>query len=96
MYQFVREHDLGIVLDAPFDAVLGKRGEERVVQPGILFVSKGPRGIIREEEICRAPDIVVEVLSPATAQRDRAYKRTLYARHGVKGVLARRPRDEDY
>ena len=31
-----------------------------------------------------APDLVVEILSPATAERDRGYKRTLYAKHGVK------------
>ena len=26
---------------------------------------------------------MVEILSPATADRDRGYKRTLYAKHGV-------------
>lgn len=81
---FVRDRDLGIVLDAPFDVVLGKPGEERVVQPDILFVAKERREIIQEEEVRGAPDLVIEVLSPATAERDRAYKRTLYARHGVK------------
>ena len=30
-----------------------------------------------------APDLVVEIVSPATAERDRGYKRVLYARHGV-------------
>jgi len=27
---------------------------------------------------------VIEILSPATAERDRTYKKTLYARHGVQ------------
>jgi Uma2 family endonuclease len=31
-----------------------------------------------------APDWVCEILSPSTAARDRAQKRRLYARHGVK------------
>jgi len=30
------------------------------------------------------PDLVIEITSPATAERDRHYKKTLYARHGVK------------
>ena len=31
-----------------------------------------------------APDLVVEILSPSTAARDRTLKRSLYARHGVR------------
>ena len=30
-----------------------------------------------------APDLVIEILSPSTAEKDRGYKRTLYAKHGV-------------
>lgn len=78
--RFVRKHDLGVVLDAPLDVVLG----EDVVQPDILYVSKRRTRIITHEEIRGAPDLVVEILSPATAQRDRTYKRRLYARHGVR------------
>lgn len=84
LWQFVRERDLGQVYAAPLDVVLGVGEEREVVQPDILFISKERAKIIAEEEIQGAPDLVVEVLSPATAQRDRAYKRTLYARHGVK------------
>jgi len=36
------------------------------------------------ENVQGAPDLVVEILSPATADRDRGYKRELYGRHGVK------------
>lgn len=81
LWEFVSRHDLGIVLNAPFDVVLG---EENVVQPDILFVSKARRRIIREEEIRGAPDLVVEILSPSTGGRDRTIKKKLYARHGVK------------
>ena len=28
--------------------------------------------------------MVIEITSPATAERDRHYKKTLYARHGVR------------
>jgi len=31
-----------------------------------------------------APDLVVEILSPSTAGRDRVAKRTLYGKYGVR------------
>lgn len=82
--RFVKEHQLGRVYEAPLDVVLGEAGEEQVVQPDILFIAKERGKIIHEEEIRGAPDLVVEVLSPSTAEKDRFFKRTLYARHGVK------------
>jgi len=77
---FVQEKNLGIVIDAPFDVHLGRD----VIQPDILFISKERSGIITEAEVQGAPDLVIEILSPATAERDRTYKRTLCARYGVK------------
>jgi len=68
----------------PLDVVLGEGDEREVVQPDILFISKEREKIIAEEEIRGAPDLVIEVTSPATEDRDRHYKKTLYARHGVK------------
>jgi len=84
LYRFVKEHQLGRVYEAPFDVVLGEPGDERVVQPDILFISKTQRPMIHPEEIRGAPDLVVEILSDATAEKDRTYKRRLYARYGVK------------
>ena len=55
-----------------------------MVQPDLLFVSNERTHIITPENIQGTPDLVVEVLSPSTATRDRTFKRTLYARHGVK------------
>ena len=55
-----------------------------VVQPDLLFVSNERRRIITAANIQGAPDLVVEILSPATAERDKGYKRTLYAQHGVR------------
>ena len=77
---FVEDKNLGRVYYGALDVHLG----EDVVQPDILFVSKARSKIITEEEIRGAPDLVVEILSPATAERDRTYKKTLYARHGVR------------
>ena len=78
---FVKENDLGDVFDAPYDVVLS---DTDVVQPDILFVSNERSNIITEDNIRGAPDLVIEILSPSTAQRDRTLKRTLYALHGVR------------
>ena len=76
----VRANRLGTILWAPTDVVLS---QENVVQPDILFVSNDRRGIIAERNISGTPDLVVEVLSPGTAERDRQQKLDLYARFGV-------------
>ncbi len=39
---------------------------------------------VKYDAIYGAPDLVVEVLSPSTAKRDRGYKKEVYARCGVK------------
>lgn len=80
LYQFIRDNNLGTIYDAPLDVVVG----EDIVQPDIIYVSNERLSIIGEQEIRGSPDLVIEILSPATAERDRTYKRTLYARHGVK------------
>jgi len=80
LQDFVEKNKLGEVYYAPLDVHLG----EDVVQPDILFVSKVRSKIITEEEIRGGPDLVIEILSPATAERDRTYKKTLYARHSVQ------------
>ena len=66
---------------APCDVVLS---DTDVVQPDLLFVSREREHLLSGGENVRgAPDLVVEILSPATAGRDRCYKRALYGRHGV-------------
>ena len=58
--------------------------QESVVQPDILFISNECREVIADNNISGAPDLVVEILSPSTADRDRELKLRLYARHGVR------------
>ena len=78
---FVRERDLGRVYPVLTDVVLSDRD---VVKPDILYVSKQRSHILTRENVRGAPDLVVEILSPATAERDRTFKLDLYAQHGVK------------
>lgn len=79
--EFVISHDLGIVSIAPLDVVLS---DEDVLQPDIIFIAKERLGIVGEQNIQGAPDLVIEVLSPGTADRDRTIKRAHYARFGVR------------
>ncbi|HEX5416009.1 MAG TPA: Uma2 family endonuclease [Chloroflexota bacterium] len=76
----VREHHLGTVLVGPTDVVVSPI---TVMIPDLLFVSTAREAIIHERFINGAPDLVVEVLSPSTAERDRRSKKNLYARYGI-------------
>ncbi len=77
----VESGQLGIVLDAPYDVVLS---EYDVLQPDILFVSAARRPIVGPKYAGPAPDLVVEVLSPSTEDRDRVVKAKRYATFGVR------------
>ena len=80
--RFIEERALGEFFFAPCDVVLS---DTDVVQPDLLFVSRERRHLLSGGDNVRgAPDLVVEILSPGTADRDRGYKRALYAKHGVK------------
>ncbi|MFY9824018.1 MAG: Uma2 family endonuclease [Thermoanaerobaculia bacterium] len=79
---FVRPRDLGRVWPAPTDVVLSKSD---VVQPDVLFVSKGRLHLAAGgENIQGAPDLVVEVFSPKTRRTDAVTKRHLYEKYGVQ------------
>jgi len=79
--QFLLQNGLGEVFHAPLDVVFS---QSTVVQPDILFISHQRRGIIGEQNISGAPDLVVEILSPSTEERDRGVKLQLYCRYGVR------------
>jgi Uma2 family endonuclease len=79
--QFLLENGRGEVFHAPLDVVFS---ESTVVQPDVLFISHQRRGIIGEQNISGAPDLVVEIISPSTEERDRGIKLQLYRRYGVQ------------
>ena len=51
------------------------------VQPDIMIICKPD--IIKPTGVFGVPDLIVEILSPSTAKRDRGYKKDLYEKHGV-------------
>ena len=67
---------------APTDVVLS---EYDVVQPDVFVVCDEKK--ITEANIQGAPDLIVEVLSPATALKDKRKKKNLYETYGVKEYI---------
>jgi Uma2 family endonuclease len=69
----------GRAIVSPVDVVLA---EHSIVQPDVIYVRRERAGILRQR-VEGAPDLVVEILSPATARRDLGEKLRLYREFGV-------------
>jgi Uma2 family endonuclease len=72
------------VRSAPFDVRLSEQDQmtANVVQPDISIICDSHK---MDEHGCKgAPDLIVEILSPRTAQRDRRDKFRLYEKYGVR------------
>lgn len=82
MENYLNKTNQGIVLFAPLDVILS---DYDVVQPDILYVSKDNYPVIKEKGVFGTPDLVVEILSASTEQRDKKLKMDLYARYGIPG-----------
>ena len=78
---FARANMLGRVVASPIDVYLS---DTDVFQPDIVFVSVERLDIIRSSGVHGAPDLVIEMLSPGTARRDRILKRRRYEMFDVK------------
>jgi Uma2 family endonuclease len=74
------ENGLGELFSAP---VAVRLADKTIVEPDLLFVAAGRENVFSRLSIDAAPDLVVEILSPSTASRDRGVKSQLYARLGV-------------
>lgn len=69
-----------IIMHAPVDVILSVN-ETR--QPDILMIHRSREEIIEERGVVGPPDLVVEIISPNSAKRDRTMKKESYARFGV-------------
>ena len=85
IYQLIQNHldhsTMGEAYLAPFDVHLG---ENDVLCPDLSFFSHERCHLLSDRGAEGAPDLVIEVLSPSTARRDRKDKREIYTRHGVR------------
>jgi Uma2 family endonuclease len=78
---FTRERDLGALL-IPTDVILSER---TVLQPDLFFVARDRESIMDlDGGVHGPPDLVIEVLSSATAERDLGIKREIYSKYGVR------------
>jgi Uma2 family endonuclease len=67
---------------APVDIVLA---DHSVVQPDVVYVSARHGEVMKgRQRIEGPPDLLVEVVSPGTARRDRGEKLRLYAQAGIR------------
>jgi len=74
---------VGRFFSAPFDVFFDE--ETAGVQPDILFVSKERDFIIKENNgIVGAPDLIVEIVSKGSVDKDRVIKKKVYKRFAVK------------
>lgn len=71
------------------DVTLTER--DRVI-PDLMIVCNPEK--IHADGVYGAPDLIVEVLSPGTAKRDRGYKKDLYERCGVQEYWIVSPTDD--
>lgn len=76
---WAHEHG-GKALVGPFDVYVHER---EFSEPDVLYVRPERVGLFDERRIAVPPDLVVEVSSPSTRDRDLGVKRDLYERFGV-------------
>lgn len=79
----------GKLFTAPTDVMLSGRA----VQPDVFWVSDSGQAVMEKNALIGPPDLVVEVLSPSTGQRDKTDKFDLYEAQGIREYWIVEPRD---
>jgi len=82
LQQYVRSHRLGRVSGDIL--VILDEAKDLAYAPDIVFVATENLERIREGKVYGPPDLVVEVLSPTTMQRDVGKKKRIYHAYGVQ------------
>jgi Uma2 family endonuclease len=79
---FIETHDLGLLLPAPFNMHTPHLGRGR--EPDILFVAQDRLHIVQDVNLSEAADLVIEIVSPESVERDRGSKFVEYEAAGVR------------
>jgi len=78
-----RKKKAGHIFTAPYDVYFDE--ETAGVQPDILFVSNERDFIIEKDNgIVGAPDLIIEIISKGSIDKDRVIKKKVYQRFAVK------------
>jgi Uma2 family endonuclease len=78
---YIERHDLGMLYR---EVVAVRLSGRNVFLPDLAFYRAGREQSIQPTHLAGAPDLVVEVLSPRTADRDIGPKFAEYEQHGVR------------
>jgi Uma2 family endonuclease len=78
----ITDKQKGEVIIAPFDVYLDEVGN--AVQPDIIVILAGTKGLDNDGHFHGVPDLLVEILSPGNKSHDLVKKKELYERFGVK------------
>jgi len=78
---YVRHFSIGELLPAPFSVRLRETGQVR--EPDILFVQSKNRTRVLETYVDGPPDLVVEIISPESIDRDRGRKFVEYEAESI-------------
>jgi Uma2 family endonuclease len=80
LFAFAEAHDLGQAFPAPLDVLFA---EGDYLEPDVVFVRRDRLDVLSDRGVEGPPDLVVEVVSPSTAERDRGVKLARYRLYGV-------------
>jgi Uma2 family endonuclease len=80
LFAFAKGNQLGEVFFAPLDVLFG---EGDYLEPDLFFVRADRSELLKKRWVEGPPDLVIEILSPSTATRDRGLKLERYRHYGV-------------
>jgi Uma2 family endonuclease len=80
LMQQIEKTGTAFVFNAPCDLILS---DTTVVQPDLVVVRQSRKEIITKRGIEGIPEIIVEIISPSSKERDEFLKKSLYSRFAI-------------